>query len=300
MSSETKVSRVPPIIIMFAPEQWGSVTKFSKFANTTYKFTKKSANALNGIEGHIQKYFTLRTLAERLIPSLQEDLRELEEQRYTPASRSKELAAVIETLFCELYASLDCMREVLRAVLRDQNKKPLQGIPEVKTSRLFSNAAEGKLAPEVPVAISMALASAHNDWFPKLRDIRTGVTHFDVGHCSLGGNKKVNYMNVGLGSRERAYVIEDVFERLTEFEKNVNQLLGVIFTELMQTLEDTPTRQFCCVFEGHIYERSVTPGEAIDNNSGICVSYKWFEKKNSLPCPLARTCKAYNRAKSRK
>jgi hypothetical protein len=35
---------------------------------------------------------------------------------YSKATRSKELAAIIDTLFCELYSVVDCTRTVIGAI----------------------------------------------------------------------------------------------------------------------------------------------------------------------------------------
>jgi hypothetical protein len=298
MAFDQQVSEPPQFVIFFDPESMGAVTRFRYFAHTTYRFRKETQDALRGIEGHFQKYLILRGLAERLIPTLREDMIELKERGYSPAKHSKELAALIETIFCELYSSLDCMREVVRAVFRSLGRKPPQGIPKAKTSKLFSNAAQGKLDPGIPNAIATALTEAHNTWFPQLRGIRTQVTHFDIGSCRIAGDEKVSYVHFGLGSRERAFMIEDVFGRLTEFEIQVNELLGVVFTELLKTLQDIPTEQICGFFEGRLYQRLVSPREAVDRNSGICLSYKWFEQHDLPTCPLANSCGAYAPAKS--
>jgi hypothetical protein len=282
---------------MFAPEHWGTLTKFSKFAHSTYTFKGNSGNALRGVEGHFQKYLTLRRLADRLIPILQEDIADLKERNFTTSKRSKELTAIVETLFCELYSTLDCTRDVMKVVLVDKKGKPLQGIPEKKTSTLFKNAADGTLSPDIPSSISNALAEAYNSWFPMLRDIRTWITHFEIGHCWVGKDNKVSYMNAGLGPRSRAFVIEDVFDQASVYEKNVNQFLGIVYGEFLKTLNDIPDRQVCC-FGGNdrLYERYVSPKDAVDRNSGVCYSYTWFDKEETLFCPLKLSCKAYERA----
>jgi hypothetical protein len=279
------------------PGVLGAVTLFARFAHTTYKMRKPSLRALRGVEGHFRKYSTLRTLAERLAPGIREDVAELQERDYTAAPRSREVAAVVESLFCELYASLDCMREVLRAVLRSPQGGALQGIPSKKTSRLFSNAAEGKLASQVPGTIVESLASAQSSWFPELRDLRTNVVHYDVGFCAMTPEGTVSYMSVGLGSGNRAFVIRDVFGRLDELEEQVNGLLGTVFAMLVGTLNDVRTRQTCCIHRGRIYERMVSAQEALQGAPGVCRSYKWFDESVELRCPLSEDCSAYTRAR---
>jgi len=57
-------------VIIFAPDRWGTLTKFRKFAHSTYTFRGKANEALSGIEGHIQKSGILLALAKRLSPDL--------------------------------------------------------------------------------------------------------------------------------------------------------------------------------------------------------------------------------------
>ncbi len=99
------------------------------------------------------------------------DREEVRARGYSDAHRSEEFAAVVEEVFGELYSCLDSTRQVLKAVY-----PKAQGNPQDKTSRLFSNAAAGKLDPALPEPIREALAAANADWFPGLRKIRTAVT----------------------------------------------------------------------------------------------------------------------------
>ena len=206
-------------LLRFYPEEWRHVTKFRLFSATTYKFSDSTRHALNGIEGHMQKYNTILSIAYEYVPRLKKDSKELEKHGYTSAPNAKKLAALVETLYSELYASLDGIRQVLHAVFHNA-----QGLPSKKTSRLFSNASNGKIDNRVPKSIKNALSNAYDDWFLHLRRIRTNVTHFDIGHCWIGDNDAIMYVNLSAGSRTKAYVVDDVFNDLTEIFKNVNEL----------------------------------------------------------------------------
>jgi hypothetical protein len=276
----------------FNPEGWGHVTKFRLFFHTTYKFNNLTRHALNGIEGHLRKYEVILSIAREYTPKIQEHSEELERQGYTAAPNAKKLAALIETLYSELYASLDGMRQVLYAVYHNA-----QGLPSKKTSRLFSNASEGKIGDRVPKVIVDILATAYDDWFRRLRHIRTYVTHVDIGNCWIGDGGKITYTNPAAGSRTKAYVVEDVFKDLGELADHVNRLIDTVFEELVSTLEDDEVKLMCGIYKGRIYERFISI-QSLDNwNSGSCYSFRWFEGDKNPTCPLIEHCGAYTRAK---
>jgi DNA anti-recombination protein RmuC len=66
--------------------------------------------------GHFEKARTLARVAQRLEEGLALDREEVRTTGYSAALHSKEFAAVIEEIFGELYACLDTMRQVLKAV----------------------------------------------------------------------------------------------------------------------------------------------------------------------------------------
>ena len=90
------------------------------------------------------------------------------------AIRSKELAAVLETLFCSLYSSLDCTRYVLKEIYPNH-----RGLNDTTTAT-FQNGHSGKLDSRLPIESRDAI-SATSDWFPELSRVRTAVTHANVG-----------------------------------------------------------------------------------------------------------------------
>lgn len=155
---------------VFAPELWGEAQRFVRFALHSFEFDKAEAAALEGVVGHFGKAMALTRVGRRLQDGLEADGEEAMTRGYSDAKRSEEFAAVVEEIFGELYACLDTMRQVLKVVY-----PKAQGIPG-KTSRLFFNAAEGKLDREmIPEPIRAALADVHRDWLAGLRRIRTGV-----------------------------------------------------------------------------------------------------------------------------
>lgn len=151
-----------PLILSFDPESWGEAEKFVRFALWTYELNGAQAAALEGVVGHFKKAITLLAVAQDLEEGLRLDREEVLERGFSTAVRSERFAAVVEEIFGELYACLDTMRQVLKAVY-----PKARGIRD-KTSNLFSNAAEGKLDTAIPEPVRAALAASYDDWFWEL------------------------------------------------------------------------------------------------------------------------------------
>jgi len=280
----------PTNVIIFAPDIWGEVTKFRHFSSSKYRLPPYVIIALSGIEGHFQKYSILMRLAQNMAPKLVEDYEELANQGYSTATRSKELAAIIDTLFCELYSVVDCTRTVLGAIYGK-----CQNVPTKSTSKLFKNAGDDKIDERVPLEIRNALKDGQNDWFPRLKEIRDSINHYAIGSCSENEGK-ISYFHDCLGkTKSNVLVTDNAFQEISKYEGNVNKLLGRIFHSLNLTLSDNETIQICGIFGGLIYQRTVSLSEAKDFNSGSCKSFESFEKGLMPKCPLSSSCGAYTR-----
>lgn len=284
----------PPI--NFAPHKWGQIKRFQHFYSSTYKFSLSVDSALSGADGHFGRYVVLRGLCKKLVPELVKDYEELVQNGYSHATRSQELAAIIDSLFCELYSSVDCTRTVIAAVYKEHNY-----VPSRSTSKMFRYASENKMDVRVPFEIRKALADGYNDWFPRLKKIRDAINHSSVGDCSdLEGREngeiepKISYFHRSLANEEgNVLVSDDIFKLLSDYELKVNLFLGSVYHALNQTLEDKETTQICGFFNGRVYLRLVSPCEAINFNSGRCMSKEWFEKKDQTTCPYVDVCEAY-------
>ena len=280
-------------VIHFVPNKWGQVQKFANFYRMTYRFSSKADLALSGIMGHFYRYNVLIGLSKRLAPELDKEYKESIERGYSDTVHSEELAAIVDSLFCELYSVVDCTRTVIAFVYKNH-----KCVPTDSTSKLFEYAAIGKkvgkkvkslvyMDERVPLEIRNALAEGHNDWFPILKKIRDEINHSSVGFCSdfegrLKGElePKISYFHSGLANIEgNVLVTDDVFKMLSEYEKKINRFLWSVFKALNQTLEDKETEQFCGIFDGRIYKRFVSPHGAVDSHSGRCKSREWFEKE---------------------
>lgn len=285
-------------VIVFAPELWDEVEKFLKFYKTTYTFNKKSTSALYGVHGHFDRYHVLLTLSKRLVPDLKKEYEETIETGTSDAIRSRELAAIIDSMFCELYSSVDC---TCRIIIDIYGRYPGIGIDRNSISGLFKNAVEHKIDNRVPLEIRNTLEHGYNDWFKRLRKIRDAINHSSVGNCSdfegrIKGELelKISYSHQTLANElGNDHVTDDVFKMLSELEVNVNLFHGTVYHSLNQTLEDKETTQVCGWFNGRVYLRIVSPKEAIDFNGGRCFSRIYFDNGDMPTCPFANICGAY-------
>lgn len=278
-------------ILFFTPDKWGEATKFRKFYTSSYHtFNKPVQAAVHGVEAHFDKFILLNNLVNRLLPNLIEEEKELKERGFTSAIYSKELAAIIETMFVELYSSINCTKQILGAIYGR-----FKGITTKKTRNLFKNAKENKIDERVPIAIREALAKS--DWFEDLRKIRDTIIHFNVGFCSKDKDGRLNYLHPDIGESNKAFIIEDVLKEMSKYAKKVNEFLGIVFHTLNKTLSSKETTQLCGIFYGRGYQRKVSFQENLNFDSGKCISYTWFEKDNKFMCPFKNDCGAYSKAK---
>ena len=279
-------------ILVFAPECWSSLTKFQKFVGLPFKNTGDLSRGAAAADNHLAKYTVLAGLANRLKDRLAEDAAELDETGYSSASRSKEFAALVESLFCELYAALDGTRHVLHAAFKN-----VRGVQDKSTEKMLKRASAKEYGPEFPVEIRDALAAAYESWFPSLRKIRTEVTHGDIGSCHVDREShKVKYIHGGLGSATRAFVLDDVIAELNQHWQSVSALLETIFAALFRSLVPVTRTQVCGFYKGRFYQRQVAATADLNRHSGLCTSRDWFEKESGYECPLRQNCGAYRMA----
>lgn len=277
--------------IIFAPDMWGEVLKFNNFAHPTYDFQPHTFSELEGVDGHFNKYKILQDIANEMLAKLSEDDEQLEKYGYSNSIRSKQLTVIVETIFCEFYSSLDCTRQVINKIYGKY-----RGANSKKTSRLFRYASEDKIDERVPIEIRSSLAEAYDDWFLRLRDIRTAIVHSDVGSCYKDVDGKINYFHGKLGmGKNNSFAIDDVFQEISTYADRIDNLLRQIFHALNNTLDDVEVDRICGLFGGLGYQRTISSYEAKDFNSGKCKSYLSFEKGTMPRCPFADKCGAYKR-----
>ncbi|WP_157198703.1 hypothetical protein [Methanohalophilus mahii] len=238
----------------------------------------------------------MKKMADDLMITLDIDTEQVKKEGFSSYSQHKKLAAIIETMYCELYSILDCTTRVLNLVYGKYD-----GMKGRKTSKYFKHASEEITDERVPFKIRKALKEAYKDWFLELRKIRTAITHKGIGDCSKGKAGKIEYFHTNIAQMPtNTLVTNDVFRDLTTYEKQIILFVNTIFHELNKTLEDNQTVQFCGIFGGLLYQRLVSPYEATDFNSGVCNSYDWFEREDRQTCPFAKSCGAYLKVKNGK
>jgi hypothetical protein len=277
-------------LLFFAPEHWSSVQKFRHFMGPPYTVNRELATGTQAAEGHHMKFLVLAALANRLQETLAEDRAQLDQEGYTPASRSREFAALTETLICELYACLDGIRSVFFSVY-----KGARGVQKKSTEQLFTRAHTNAYGPEVPQEVQHGLATAYTTWFPQLRRLRSELTHGDVGSCHLDPQSGViTYMHPNLGTASQALVIPDIVGQVNSFAQSVFELMETIFGYLYAQLHSVERRLSCGFYKGRVYERYVTPGPELSFASGRCFSKVWFEQEAGCACPMRHRCGAYH------
>ena len=274
---------------MYAPEQWGTLQKFQKFYSSTHSLSDTGRRSVSGAINHFHKAITLRDLAIKLVPNLEEDEKELNEHGYSRAINSKEISAVIEGVILELYSSLDCTRKVVSEIFKNY-----QGIPD-STRKYFQNIEKGKIDSNFPEQLIIAVKEA--TWYNGFRMIRDELTHHDTGSCHKDRDTgKIRYMHTGINIKGKSLIIDDIFEKLDQTFSEVNQFVGRVFAHLYSELNDEPVTQICGIFDGRAYTRLVSPSQAIDFHGGVCESYKWFDLDEHPTCIFANECGAYKNA----
>lgn len=275
----------------YAPEQWGSLQKFSKFYRGTHSLKDTGTRAISGAENHFHKAVTLRDLAIKLVPNLDKDEKELNQNGYSRAINSKELSAVIEAIILELYSSVDCTRKVITEIY-----SKYRGIPD-STRKYFQNVKNGKSDPKFPEELVIAVTEA--TWYEGFRMIRDELTHHDTGSCHKDHESGIiGYVHHGIKIKNRPLIIDDIFEKIEQTFGEVNQFVGRVFAYLYTQLNDEPVMQVCGFFGGRVYTRQVAPSQAVDFHGGVCESYKWFELDENPTCVLANECGAYRNTKA--
>eukprot|EP01013_Petalomonas_cantuscygni_P037937 TRINITY_DN68884_c0_g1_i1.p1 TRINITY_DN68884_c0_g1~~TRINITY_DN68884_c0_g1_i1.p1 ORF type:complete len:303 (+),score=17.10 TRINITY_DN68884_c0_g1_i1:200-1108(+) len=281
--------RLTKAVLMFAPEYWGQVDRFAKLHSGTHTFSPRDSKALSGVSAHFEKANIFRSLAEELRSTLEIDREELNTQGFTPANHAKKLAAVVESFVTELYSTIDCTAQVLRAVLGPTTRgfKSSTSYFFTKYDKIFG----------LPQPIADATAAAA--WYLPLRYLRDELTHSTTGHCSLDDDTGlIRYAHYGMRRADKPLIFDDIFLTMYSNFNAVNLFLGQVFHFLLATLGDTPVHQMCGITKGRMLMRSIVPTEPLSFDSGICLSHQWFELPENPDCPFVAKCGAYTRTKA--
>lgn len=286
--------KLPKIFhLQFAPETWTPLYRLCNFVGQALPNKRDACNGLTACQEHLNKLQVLKRILQRLAPELKKDREELDKYGASRSLNSQEFAAVWETTICELYASLDGLRQFLFG-----HYKGIRKVQNDSNEKLFKRAHGKEYGSEFSEQIRSQLAQAYEGWFPKLRKLRTELTHGKVGSCYLDCNTgKIRYINDGLGNLMKAFVLEDVLAVLSGYEIPVRDMLNaiaeIILVELAE-IEKKPHFQICGYYLGRIYARAVSPSPKLTSQDGQCLSWDWFEQDKEHFCPLASRCLAYN------
>lgn len=279
--------KVADALLMFTPEQWGQAERFIRFYEHTYSLESRDKRAVVGVRNHFMKSRRLIDLAIKLRPNLQIDHDQLEAHGFTPAANAEEIATVIEAAILELYATLDCMVKVLRAIYG----KTSRGFRDSTSATLQS---PGKIEGSFPAELKTAIAEAR--WIKRLLHLRTELTHLATGVIHMDHQTGVvRYDHYGLKEADNVFSIEDIYAWLEKTSEQVNGLVGVVFQHLNGTLIDRESFEPCGMVQGRFLYRYVSPVGELTFNSGRCGAWVWFEKPDLPTCPFTGFCGAYQR-----
>jgi hypothetical protein len=276
---------------LFSPEKWNQVSRFICFYQATFKgFGEQTRGSLYGINGHYKRARLFFRLVPLTLPAIKADADELRIKGFSINEGAESLAAIFESIFCELHSSVDCICDVVAKIYEGR-----PGIVAWPSSSLIKNAEDQKIDVVVPNQIREALAKA--EWFEELQILRNTIQHSNVGICEL--NKQtgiVSYRSRGQSKSGKPDTIQDVCSKTEYFFEVVNQFAEKIFGALNENLQNDEVLVLCGFFP-RAYQRYVRCKEATDLHSGRCDSYKWFEQPENPRCPFADDCGAYKRAK---
>jgi hypothetical protein len=278
--------------LTFAPWRWSAMERLRPFVGPPFKVERDVRKGVRMSDGHLGKFRILVRLANDHAPTMEQDRAELEAHGHTPALRSKEYAALVETLICSLYSAIDGIRLAIYGAYKGISK-----VQKGSNGELFDLASKKNYGPGFPEPIRAALDEANKTWFPDLRKYRTELIHGEVGSCHLDSKTdKIIYMHSALGSATRALVIKDICAELSRLHASVFDLAEKVYGYLFTQLEPVTRRTICGFYKGRVYERDVAPSPGLSLDSGTCRSLTWFEKEPGYECPLRGECGAYARA----
>ena len=278
-------------LLTFSAPSWGEADYFSHFYAATYAFDSETRKRLSGAKGHFNKAVIITRLLGKLAPGMQHDVDELNERGFTEAANSNEFSAVAESVFAELYSSIDCARKVVTTVFRGCRRMP------DSTRKLFQAIAQGVIGEDMPEPVRAAFRNA--TWYPRLRMIRDELTHADVGTCRLSsdGTGKIVYTHFSMRVGGQPLQVSDLMGEIAQLTDDVNRFMGELFRALNELLRPTHADVLCGFFNGgRAYMRRIANERPITFDSGSCLSREWFDSDSTARCPFAANCGAYARS----
>lgn len=279
-------------LLSFFPEQWDAVKVLSAFPLEGVENERLFKRGLNSVGDHFEKYRAFAGLANKLISGFEVDRKQVEIDGYSPAIHSKEFAAVAESCVCELYSTLDGVRDVIFVIYNN-----IRGIQKKSNEKLYRRASSGEYGDNFPSTLNEILTRAYTDWFRNLRGFRTEMVHGSLGSTTMDHDtKKIRYFHQGMRGNGTSLIMEDFVEFISKLYSQVLNHLNEIFSFLYNTLNLQSTLVMCGIYKGRIYERLIEPERPLTNDAGYCVARQWFDNMPEFKCPLSGGCKAYKNA----
>lgn len=282
-------------LLQFHPEGWTEARRFGAFCQSScksggrHKFRAdgRPFQAYQGSYGHLNSFRTLVGLAEQLAPGLVIDKKELEDRGHTAGRNQQALSTVVEVAIKEIYSALECTVNVIHAVYGGRARGFRRS-----ASRFIENkdGTQDSLPPEIRL-------SSRDEW-KEVLELRTQLTHWDIGHASIDDNGRVRYAHFSVKNNGTVFSVEDVFAWLRTLEGRLVEFQERVFGFLNENhMVPGAVQATCGIHRGRFYTRLVDPTEPLTRNSGICQARTWFEKEEGVaPCPLREDCGAYRRA----
>ena len=278
---------------LFVPETWGEAARFQALHRGTYWLDDDAERALTGVTAHYGRCLLLTNLAKKLAPKEQAGQRKRQARGRADAALPEEASAAVETAILELYSSVDCTAQVLRAIYGEDARgvKKLLGF--------FSRGARN-MSGGLPESLKSFLREAL--WFEDLCRIRDELVHAELGVVHWNERDgSAEYANPEVLLHGEGLVLEDVLGWLEEMRGEANEFLGEAFRQLNETLNDRPVKTSCGMVGERPHERWVSPAEELTFDSGMCASWQWFERPENPTCPFKESCGAYrNKAPAEK
>ncbi|HLO86118.1 MAG TPA: hypothetical protein VK203_14075 [Nostocaceae cyanobacterium] len=282
-----------PTVFTYHPEYWDYVDRFTKWHGAPFPDSPILSKSLRTITDHRNKFRTLADRANLLIPEIVEERKLLNQTGYSNCDKVREFTAIIETLVCEIYSCLDGLRDAIHSIYEN-----VRGVQKKSTGTLFKKAAEESYGEGFPLEIATLLKAAYESWFIKLRELRSELTHGNLGICSMQDEEKIVYIHHGISLGKQPLIIDDIIAWLNTNINQVNVLLNDICKFWFNQLEPREVLENCGIHKGRFMGRVIMITEPIDQDSGLCIFRHFYEEYPEFACPIKDSCAAYARVGS--
>ena len=274
-------------LIYFNPGNWSELKKFKFFVDKPYERNHFLNKGLQTSLSHLDKCENLVKLANNLIKGIDIDEQELNDRGFTSATYSKMVAALFETIVCELFSVLDGVNLSIFGLFKGVEK-----IQRKSVEKMFKRAFKNDYGEPFPKEVNSVLSKAYHKWYMDLKEMRVEFTHGEVGSVNKVDDR-IDYFHTSLSDSN---VIHDIVSIINSHTENVVNLINEIFGYFYSQLEGVTKEIPCGFYQGRVYQRTVGPEVNLTFNSGKCLSKIWFDENQIFKCPMRTQCGAYENA----